>query len=78
VVTDRLGNLSWSCSFDPEVIEPRKFLRQSVREYGCEPLHCQRDCFAVASPSVHEQNAGIDFAVVFATAVEPDYFPPFP
>ena len=31
VVTDRLGNLSWSCLLDPEVIESWKFLRFRVR-----------------------------------------------
>jgi len=66
VVTDRLGNLSWSCSFDPEVVEPWKFLRFRARECRCEPLHCQSDCLAVAFPAVHEQDTASDFAVVAA------------
>ena len=37
----------------------------------------KRDCFAIAAPAVREQNAASDFAVVFATAVEPGNFPPF-
>ena len=78
VVTDRLGNLSWSCSLDAEVIESWKFLRFRVREYRCKPLHCQSDRIAVASPAVHEQDAASNLAVVFATAVEPGNFLPFP
>ena len=52
------------------MIELWKFLRDRVREDCCKPLHCQRDCVAVASSAVHEQDAASDFAVVFPTAVE--------
>jgi hypothetical protein len=40
VFSDRFGNLSRSRPFDPEVVEPWKFLRFRVREYRGKPLHC--------------------------------------
>ena len=77
VVTDRLGDFSRGCSFDPEVVELWKLLRFRVWQYRRKPLHGQIDRFAIALPAIHEQDAGSYFSVVFITAVKPGNFPPF-
>jgi hypothetical protein len=59
------------------MVELRKFPGLGVRQYGCEPFHCQRDCSAITPPSVQEQYAGRYFSVVLVTTVEAGNLPPF-
>src|SRR5215472_8367882 len=74
VVTDRLGDFSRSCSFDPEVVELWKFLRFRVAKYLLKPLHCESDRFAIAFPAIQEQDTCSYFSVVFITIVKPGNF----
>ncbi|GCE31217.1 hypothetical protein KDA_67010 [Dictyobacter alpinus] len=74
VHADCPGYLLRGLFIDPKVVEFWKLLCFRSWEYRCQPLHGHIYPCAIAFPSIHEEDIGRYFLIVFITTVKPSYF----